>query len=237
MARLVRYTPSAGAIELTPESFNALEAAIRWAEVEVPQRFNQGMNMLAQHMALVNQAEARTMSAGQWDVSQSQPGAAWKIPVRRITGRYFVSWRVRARGKGAWELYNNSREAYFIEFGISEVGWGAGRHVPKGRVRRPVRKLSLRKTLEYMMRTQAYHRVWADIFSSPRHRHRGMGFSQIVQSPGGGHMVWRTANQNQAGQAIRAGKAVRIRRGGFQIRSASSGGGSYGGPMLGRKLP
>lgn len=160
---------------------NGIEAVIRWAEYETPRDLRDAMNALCFNMALVNQGIARKMSFGPSDPKMERPALAWKLPVRRITGRYYLGWKIRRRGPAHWELYNDSREAYFIEFGIN---WHGGNR----RVRRPVRKLSLRKTMEFMMTTQMYHRVWVDAFSSPRHRHRGVGFSQVVQSPGLGGM-------------------------------------------------
>jgi hypothetical protein len=162
----------------TKETMDGLENAIRWAEHDVPQMLPKAMNDLAFYMAIVNQGFARKMSFGSSDPSGKNPSQAWKVPVRRITGTYYSSWKVR-RALGGWQLYNDSREAYFIEFGINWRGQGR-------RVRRPIRKMSLRKTLQFMMTTQAYHRIWADVMSNPRTRHRGVGFTQSVQSSAAG---------------------------------------------------
>jgi hypothetical protein len=179
MARFVAYESSKAFVSPTKETINGIEEAIRWAEVETPARLRFYMNELCFYMALVNQRFARKLSFGPEDPGQKDPALAWRLPVRRISGRYYMGWKVKQRGYANWILYNDTREAYYIEFGIN---WrGAGR-----RVRRPVRKLSLRQTLEFMMTTQAYHRVWAEIFSSPRHRSRGQGFTQVVQSRGMG---------------------------------------------------
>jgi len=192
-------------LEPTPETFNGIEQALRWAEVEVPNYFPVYMNMLCATMALYNQGEARKMSFGPYDPHQQRPELAWRTPaegIRRISQRYYLGWKVHQKGPAHWELYNDSREAFYIEFGISQVGGSRfgtrARYVPGARIRRPVRKLSLRRTLEKMMTTQAYHRIWADIYANPRTRHRGKGFTQIVQSPAMG---------------------------------------SFGGPLLGRRLP
>lgn len=159
-------------IEPTKETINGIETAIRWAESEVPRQLYTGMLQLTQIMAFVNQAAARKMAFGPSDPTQRQPELAWRIPVRRISGRYYTGWKVRPIRDG-WQLYNDSREAYFIEFGINWLGGGR-------RVRRPVQRLSLKKTMDYMASTQAYHRVWSEIF---RYRGHSIGFSQQVQSP------------------------------------------------------
>jgi hypothetical protein len=224
-------------LEPTKETINGIESVIRWAESEVPLQFRIGMLQLTQMMAYVNQSMARKLSFGPEDPYQSNPQAAWKLPVRRITGRYYLGWKVRPI-RGGWQLYNDSREAYFIEFGINWMGEGR-------RVRRPVQRLSLMKTMQYMQSTQAYHRIWSEIY---RHRTHTIGFTQIVQSPGGGHPVgWedisrKTAENmlrsNTSGAKTMSGAGVRFGGSkGFQRRVYNAGGGTYKGPMLGRRLP
>lgn len=141
------------------------------------------MDQLVFHMALLNQGEARKMSFGPLDPRMENPAAAWKIPVRRISSRYYVGWKVMRIGPAAWRLYNDSKEAYFIEFGIHQWGATGSGGAPGGnprRVRRPIRKLSLLKTMEFMQKTAVYHRVWVSIYKS---KHRSTNFTQIVQSP------------------------------------------------------
>jgi hypothetical protein len=186
MARISPMTVRRGMFEITPDTFNGIEEAIRWAE-GVGNRLEHGkhMDMLVRFMAYTNLGIAQRMSAGPYDPQQRNPSQAFRIPVRRITEGYMIGWKVRRRGRGVWELYNDSRAAFFVEFGI---------HTSGRRVRRPIRKLSLMKTMNAMRRTQAWHRVWCDIYADPRHP-RGKGFTQIVQSPGkggfGGPMLGR----------------------------------------------
>jgi hypothetical protein len=177
MATFVKYQTGRSFFEPTKETFEALESAIRWAEEEVPYLLRHSMNELVFHMAVLNQGIARKMSYGPYDPNGINSSLAWKLPVRRISERYYLGWKVRQIRPGVWQLYNDSREAYFIEFGINWLGEGR-------RVRRPIRKLSLRRTLETMMTTSAYHRIWVDIYANSKFgRHRGRGFYQIVQSP------------------------------------------------------
>jgi hypothetical protein len=179
MARFIKYSSPNALIEVDKASLDGIEEAILWAESEVPANFYNAMNKLVYAMALINQGEARKMSFGPSDPNQNRPDAAWKIPVRRISDAYYLGWKVRQVGPAVWQLYNDSREAYYIEFGIN---WrGSGR-----RVRRPIRKLSLRRTMEIMITSSVYHRIWVDIYANPRTLHRGMGFTQHVQSPGAG---------------------------------------------------
>jgi len=201
MARLISFRPArgqGGLIEITPQSIKAIEDYIRWAEVEAPQHVPIQMDKLCSYMAYTNQSFARKMSFGPYDPSGRRTELAWRTPaqgIRRITQQYYLGWKVRKIGLAHYRLYNASREAYFIEFGVSRVGFGGGREVPTGRIRRPVRKLSLLKTLRFMATTEAYHRVWADIFIS---RRAHGGFTQIVQAPAGGHSIfgaWGTPNE------------------------------------------
>jgi hypothetical protein len=215
MARFEKYSSSRTLLEPTTETVNAIEEAIRWAEQEVPQNLRRSMNELVFYMAMVNQGIARKMAYGPYDPSGRDTALAWRTPaegIRRISQRYYLGWKIKSVGPAVWQLYNDSREAYFIEFGISRVGFGGERNVPAARIRRPVRKLSLRKTLEHMMTTMAYHRIWADIYANPRSRHRGAGFTQIVQGPAAGHSIFSAWG------------------------APSAGGGSYSGPMLGTRL-
>lgn len=251
MALFRAFTPGRqrrGLIEITPQSINAIEQYIRWAEVEVPQQLPFVMDNLVHYMALMNQSFARKMAFGPYDPSGRNSSQAWRTPaqgIRRISQGYYLGWKVSRRGQAHYILYNNSKEAYFIEFGISTVGFGANRRVPKGRIRRPVRKLSLLKTMNFMKTTQAFHRVWVDVYKS---RHSHGGFYQIVQSPAGGHLRWENVSQHEAAgvvrRVVRSGKAGEYRKfvratplNGWQVRRANRGGGTYGGPMLGRRLP
>jgi len=239
LAKFIKYQSSRAFFTPTKESLDGIEMAIRWAEKEVPALIPMYMHELVFHMALHNQGEARKLSFGPLDPRQESPGAAWKLPVRRISGAYYLGWKVRRVRRGVVQLYNDSREAYFIEFGINWRGTGK-------RVRRPVRKLSLRRTIDFMRTSQAYHRVWVDIYANPRSRHRGRGFYQIVQSPGA-HTRWENVSDRQARSAIRGlllkgeigqyQKRMRLTPEGWQMRKAAPGGGTYGGRKLGRRLP
>lgn len=238
MARFVKYVSNRAFLTPDAETMNGIEEAIRWAESEVPSNLRRYMNELVFHMAIVNQGEARKMSFGPLDPSGSDSSLAWKMPVRRISERYYTGWKVRQLKPAVWQLYNDSREAYYIEFGINWLGGNR-------RVRRPVRKMSLRRTMELMMTTKAYHRVWVDIYANPKFgRHRGRGFYQIVQSPGG---RWEDMSDREIGSMIRGyersgGKlnfAIQRKANGRvqRWRPNSGGGGTFGGPMPGRRLP
>ena len=147
MAIFRAFTPGRGGIiELSPASINAIESYIEWCENEVPSQVASKMDVLVNMMALVNQSIARKMSFGPYDPTGMKTDLAWRTPdqgIRRITQNYYLGWKVRKLGFGDYLLYNSSREAYYIEFGISQVGFGGTRSVPRRRIRRPVSKLSV----------------------------------------------------------------------------------------------
>lgn len=246
---MVAFTPGRGYsnafIQITPRSINAIEAYIRWAEIEVPSHVHQHMDRLVKHMALVNQSFARKMAFGPYDPHGKNPSLAWRTPeqgIRRISQAYYLGWRVKKVRVGWYRLWNSSKEAYFIEFGVSTVGFGDNRRVPRGRIRRPVRKLSLLKTMKFMQQTQAYHRIWVDTFKS---NHTHAGFTQRIQSPAGGHGRWQDISAHEAGgvmrRNLRGGRSMthglRQHGGVIQQRRANAGGGGYTGRAMGRRLP
>jgi len=161
-------------LRIGPELFSAIENQIRWAQ-GVPRKLPVAMDRLVRFMAYTNLGIAQKMSLGPHDPNQANPSYAWKIPVRRISGRYFFGWKVRRRGVGTWQLYNDSREAFFIEYGI---------HTSGRRVRRPIRKLSLIKTMKFMHKTEVYHRIWSSVYMPDPSQRKGLGFTWRIQGPG-----------------------------------------------------
>jgi len=157
--------------------FDALENQIIWAE-GIPRKMPIAMDRLVRFMAYTNLGIAQKMSLGPVDPNMAQPSLAWKIPVRRISGRYFFGWKTNRVGLGHWQLYNDSREAFFIEFGISPS------LTPGRRIRRPILKLSLMQTLKWMERTGVYHRVFAQIYYPSPSQRRGAAFAWHIQPAG-----------------------------------------------------
>jgi len=185
-----------GVFRISPETYESIEEWIQAAE-QSGRNIRFGMNALAMLMARTNQAIAMEMSRGPNDPQERLPNAAWQIPVRRITSRYYKGWKVNRLAPGVWMLYNDTREAFFIEYGINHVGPGMtvtyrdGRTYIKSsrRVRRPIRKLSLIKTLRFVDQTRTGERVWEEVWAPFRpghvHRRRGGIISDQVQSLSG----------------------------------------------------
>jgi hypothetical protein len=162
------------AIQIGPELFEGIENYIRWAQ-GVPRKMPVAMDVLVRFMAYTNLGVAQKYALGPVDPQQTRPELAWKIPVRRISGRYFFGWKTRRVSLGVWQLYNDSREAFFIEFGIHQ---GSTK-----RIRRPIQKLSLLSTMKFLEVTKVYHRVWSSVFLPSPGQRVGRGFVWQMQSP------------------------------------------------------
>lgn len=145
---------------MSPEFFKALEDMIAYCE-SVPKKLPWAMDKLAKYMAYTNLAIAQQMSAGVKKAPRDTT-RSWMIPVPRITWRYFLSWHVKRLRMGTWVLWNDSREAYFIEYGIQRNPQ-TGQVSPR-RMRRPIQKLSLLRTMKAIQSTAVAHRVWSDVF-------------------------------------------------------------------------
>lgn len=131
----------------------------------VGRRVPMAMEALVQIMARVDRAFSQEMSRGPSDPQRRHPEWAWKVPVRRISSRYYQGWKLRRVAPGVWHVYNDSKEAYYIEYGI---------HTSAARVPRPIRRRALLRTLLWMDQTRAGERVWEFTFG-PMRAHRGVG--------------------------------------------------------------
>lgn len=85
--------------------------------------------------------------------------STWGTPIRRVTGRTFAGWKVKRRGMGVWELYNEERGAYMVEFGIVRGGHGVAR--------RPLKRSSI-ATLRFIQRTRFGQRIMEETFGNLR---------------------------------------------------------------------
>jgi hypothetical protein len=86
-------------------------------------------------------------------------GRPWTIPVRRLTGRTYRGWQVRKVTMGAWEVFNEERGAYMVEYGIARYGGG---------VRRPILKMSSIATIRFVQRTKFGERMMAGTWGNLR---------------------------------------------------------------------
>lgn len=162
---MARYTENQ-IFRISASSFDEIDDWIRAAD-QAGRNAQFGLDALAMLLARTNQGFAMEMSAGPLDPRGMNRAAAWKTPVRRITSRYYKGWKVRRLAPGAWLLYNDSREAWFIEFGIHPHSI---RSTDKGnifdaRVRRPIRKLSLIRTLKFADQSRVGARIQEQIFA------------------------------------------------------------------------
>lgn len=170
-----------GALTIGPEFFEGLENYIRTCQI-TKKKFPGAMDTLVRMMSYVHLGYAQKYSAGPVDPRQQNPSAAWKLPVRRISGRYFFGWKTRKVSLGVWQVYNDSREAFFIEYGIHRNP--ATGLVATRRIRRPINKLSLQRTLRFLATTAVADRVWASLYFPPPGMRKGRGYLWTMQSPG-----------------------------------------------------
>lgn len=120
------------------------------------EQFKFGMDKVIMMYAYLALAGAQKRSLGQVDPQMANIAAAWKVPVRRITGAYFLGWEVQHLSLGVWALTNNSREAYFIEFGINHTITGAvGPNGMRVRIRRPIMKLACLEAIKIARESNA----------------------------------------------------------------------------------
>jgi hypothetical protein len=117
-----------------------------------PMQFQYGEAAMVMLLAKTSQGFAQSMSRGPVDPLQKNPAAAWRIPVRRISSRYYQGWKVRRLAPNIWEVYNESREAFFIELGIHPSS------TPRKRPRR-IRTHAYIKTLQFAKQTNMAHRI------------------------------------------------------------------------------
>jgi hypothetical protein len=136
-------------------------------------RFNQrmfarGENLLVRMLAMTHVSLAQQKSRGPVVQGQRRYNAPrgkahifgtksgfqgpkpWGIPVRRITGAYYEGWKMKRIGPSQYMVFNDSREAYFIEFGINPRATGA--------VRRPIMKMTAIGTMRFIQRTHLIER-------------------------------------------------------------------------------
>jgi len=161
---------------LRTRTFSASVAVAVGASVAAPLAIEAYVQLLAR----TNRAFSQELSRGPVDPQQNNPNAAWKIPVRRISSRYYQGWKLQRVARGVWRVYNDSREAYYIEYGI---------HTSPRRVPRPIRRRALLKTLHFIDSVGAGRRVWEGIFSPLGNRGRagrwrgslaGRGFREFM---------------------------------------------------------
>lgn len=154
MARLAAVHP--GAMGLTPASLNELETLISSLK-RGSREFDTAMHVAAEMMAKITQGHAERLYRGP---QMNALGARliksdFAIPVRRVTGRTLAGWKVKMVRRGAWELYNETRGAYMVEFGIVRGGGG---------VRRPILKMAGNAALETAMATRLGQRIYGKTF-------------------------------------------------------------------------
>lgn len=132
------------------EALDSIDDFLR--DIQMTQaKLQYGLNALAMVLSHAMLGYAQRLSAGPVDPLMRNPGASWKIPVRRIKFGYFQGWKVKRLAPAVWMTYNDSREAFFIEFGIHP----SGKAVP-----RPVLKIAYGQTMRWTERSKIAWRMF-----------------------------------------------------------------------------
>lgn len=175
---MARFSPNQ-LFRIDTETFDQIDDWIKAAQ-QTGQNIQYGMEAMTMLLSYTALGFSQEMSRGPVDPQGRMKSAAWKTPVRRITSRYYQGWKVKRLAPNVWMTYNDSREAYFIQYGIHPTG--SVRATEKGhlytvRVRRPVSKLALTKTLQFVDRSRAGERVWEATFApfDSNYRFKGRG--------------------------------------------------------------
>ena len=171
-------TGGMGSITISKQTFRNIEEFIADNEASIV-KAQQGIDMLGRLMVYVIRGYAQKRSAGPVAPRhRSVPALAGRIPVQRITGAYFAGWTTRKKGYAHWEVYNDSKEAWFIEYGIHQ------------RVRRPILKMSTLDMLRFIQTTGTDKR-FLDSILAPR-RNKGGQFQSFDKRVGTGFKLGLT---------------------------------------------
>lgn len=181
---LSEVLPGRTKIELSSDFFAALEDYIAWAE-NVPRKMRQAEDYLARFLSLLMLGHVQKESGGpRRDPSNKPHPLAWMTPVPRVTDRYYLGWRVQRIRKGTWILTNDSREAFYIEYGLHRNP-RTGQPSPR-RIRRPIMKRAFQKTAIQASSTAVGHRIFAEVFF-PKPGQPGRRTKNLIWWIQGGH--------------------------------------------------
>lgn len=165
MSTILGNYSSMSRIGITRQSYANIERFIDDNKRSIV-KAHQGIDMLAQTMVMTIKGFAQAKSAGPVAANKrSNPALAYRIPVQRITGRYFAGWTQRRVRSGHWIIYNDAVEAYLIEYGIYQ------------RVRRPILKMSLIGMLRFVQTTRTGDRFFDWVLAPRRKQGRFQSFN------------------------------------------------------------
>lgn len=178
------YVPSRmEGIHIDPNTINDF-VEVATSLKEAPERIALAIDNICAMYALVMLSSAQERSRGPVDPAMKNAAAAWKIPVRRITGAYFAGWDIRHVGLQHYQFFNSSREAFYIEFGINHTGiTGVQSTGGRVRIRRPIMKLAVMQAISVIRSTNA---AAAELTSSimPSGLHQSPLITGAMRRPG-----------------------------------------------------
>lgn len=156
-----------GRADIRPAGFGITLASIKSIEDFIldnkasRDKLHYGVDTLIRALASITLQEARNRSAGPVAPRHRSVAAlAFKIPVQRITGAYYAGWTLRRVRNAHWMVYNDSHEAWLIEYGIHQ------------RQRRPILKMSVVAMLKFIQTTRTAE-SFIDSVLAPRRSSKG----------------------------------------------------------------
>lgn len=192
--------PGGGRFDAPPTDFKITLESIRQIEDYILDnkasidKLHYGLDTLIRVLINIVQMEARKRSQGPVAPRyRSVPAFAFKIPVQRITGRYYQGWTIRRVRNAHWMLYNDVYEAWLIESGLYM------------RTRRPILKMSFMAMLKFIQTTRTAE-SFVDSVLAPRRSSAGrfQSFERrvrpfLLHNPPIGYEHRGAANPNIAG--------------------------------------
>lgn len=178
---------SGSMVQIQPQFFRELEEFIA-DNALIVESVKWAMDAVIMGYAYVTVGFAQKKSAGVIDPQGLNKAAAWLMPVRRISGKYYTGWQAERLAPSVWQVTNNSREAYYIEFGINHSGTGktSSGGGDKVRVRRPIMKLSIMEAVAFAEGSQFDIKTIAGMWNfSSGHSPLQNKFAGIPTSAGG----------------------------------------------------
>lgn len=156
----VRSASVPGAIGITRQSFDEIDTLIRSLR-QGSREWGSAMDVATQLLAKTSQGLVQRYYAGQVIRPQDARNirSTWGTPIRRVTQKTYRGWRVRKIGLGMWELFNEERGAYMVEFGVVRGGHGVAR--------KPLKRSAV-GTLRFIQRTRFGQRIMGETFGNLR---------------------------------------------------------------------
>lgn len=183
-----------GAFGISRQTFREVDTLIRSLR-EGTREFEAAGDLAAQLLAKTSQAFVELRYRGPVD-PRYRFAASGGIPIPRRSQRTYRGWRVKRRARGVWELYNEEKGAFIVEYGIGKTP-----------ARKPLQWSGV-ATLQFIQRTKFANRIVQETFGS-LHDNKGRFRSFESRIAGSNIMGLTRAESSQATDRTRAPRYYR----------------------------